>query len=136
MKRIRHIVEACENPVIVLTDHAATTVTATQTALISTSVDRLDNRLTQASRTLSQFRNLRVVYRPEREHISPNAHSRLPTCEEDAYEWNVLEVLLFSAGWWLCTADTALSDDATGTATSHNFTNHITMLEIDTAFRI
>lgn len=86
MKRIRWMVEACDKPVVVLTDHAGTTSIATQTSLSSSSVDKLNNRLIRASQYLQQFRNIKVMYKPGREHIVPDALSRLPapgTSEED-----------------------------------------------------
>ena len=49
-----------------------------QTSLGSSSIDRQNNRLTRASQYLSQFPNLRVVYRPGKEHVVPDALSRLP----------------------------------------------------------
>ncbi|KAI7082861.1 hypothetical protein KC356_g8025 [Hortaea werneckii] len=45
MKRIRWMAEACDKPVVALTDHAGTTSTATQTSLASSSADKLNNRL-------------------------------------------------------------------------------------------
>lgn len=92
MKRIRWMVEACEKPVVALTDHAGTTSIATQTSLTSSSTDKLNNRLTRASQYLSQFRNLRVVYKPGREHVVPDALSRLPA--PGTSDTNVLDDLL------------------------------------------
>ena len=71
-KRVRWMVEACEKPVTVLTDHSATIGIVRQTSLTSSSVDKLNNRLTRASQYLSQFGKLRLVYVPGREHICEN----------------------------------------------------------------
>lgn len=92
MKRIRWMVEACEKPVVALTDHAGTTSIATQTSLNSSSTDKLNNRLTRASQYLSQFRNLKVLYKPGREHVVPDALSRLPA--PGTSDTNVLDDLL------------------------------------------
>ena len=80
-KRVRWMVEACEKPVTVLTDHSATIGIVRQTSLTSSSVDKLNNRLTRASQYLSQFGKLRLVYVPGREHILPDALSRLNAAE-------------------------------------------------------
>ncbi|PNS18780.1 hypothetical protein CAC42_5319 [Sphaceloma murrayae] len=77
IRRIRWMVEAAERPVVVLTDHAATTSIAKQTSLTSSSVDKLNNRLIRASQYLSSFRNLDIRYRPGRVHVVPDALSRL-----------------------------------------------------------
>ena len=96
IKRMRWMVEACDKPVVVLTDHAATTAIATQTPLSSSSVDKLNNRLTRASQYLSQFGNLQVLYKPGREHIVPDALSRLSAPGQIDEAEDVLEDLVFS----------------------------------------
>lgn len=76
VRRIRHMIEAAEKKVIVFTDHAASTAIACQTKLQSSNIDRLNQRLIRASAYLSQF-NLDVRHKPGKEHILPDALSRL-----------------------------------------------------------
>lgn len=76
IQKIRHMVKSTNKPTIVLTDHAATTGIATQTSLNSSSTDKLNMGLIQASQYLSQFQ-LIVKYIPGRQHIVPDALSRL-----------------------------------------------------------
>jgi len=98
VKRIRWMIEASEHTVTVLTDHAATMAIVKQTGLSSSSVDKLNNRLTRASQYLAQFHNLNVVYVPGREHIVPDALSRLTASDSNRVnqEGNVLEDLVMS----------------------------------------
>jgi len=91
------MIEACDKPVTVLTDHAATTGIVRQTSLHSSSVDKLNNRLTRASQYLSSFHNLKVVYRLGREHVVPDALSRLMAESEPVEEDDdVLDDLLMA----------------------------------------
>ena len=98
LKRVRWMVEASDRPVIVLTDHAAITAIAKQTSLGSSSVDKLNNRLTRASQYLSQFSNLRVEHVPGKEHVVPDALSRLLSSNEQPVndDDDVLDELLLS----------------------------------------
>ena len=97
IRRIRWMVEACEKPVVALTDHAAVTDIARQTSLKSTSVDKLNNRHVRASQYLNQFPNLQVLYKPGREHVVPDALSRLQAPDDVTKpEDDVLEELLLA----------------------------------------
>jgi len=98
IRRIRWMVEAAEHPVTIFTDHAATTGIAQQTSLTSSLVDRLNIRLIRASQYLSQFQNLKFVHVPGREHIVPDALSRLEARESGKIKQNddVLEDLMLS----------------------------------------
>ena len=60
----------------VFTDHAANTSIAKQTTMNSSNTDKLNLRLVRASAYLSQFR-LEVKYKPGKDHVVPNALSRL-----------------------------------------------------------
>lgn len=108
VKRVRWMIEACEQPVNVLTDHAATTGIAQQTALNSTSIDKLNQRLIRASQYLSQFRNLKVTYIPGREHVVPDALSRLVARESSTVhdDDDVLDDLVM-ANWLEATCSQA-----------------------------
>lgn len=77
VRRVRHMIEASAYPVIVYTDHSATTGIVQQTKLSSSSVDKLNLRLVRASTYLSQFR-LNVRHKPGAHHVVPDALSRLP----------------------------------------------------------
>ena len=107
IKRIRHMVVCSEKPPIVLIDHAATPSLAKSTALTTSSVDKLNNRLIRASQYLSQF-DLDLRWRPGEQYIIPDALSRLPaaTDKEDAVD-DTLDALTF----------------------------HMTVLEMDPAFK-
>lgn len=76
VKRVRHMIEAA----VVFTDHLANPSIANQTKLTSSSTDKLNLRLVRASTYLSQFQ-LDVRYRPGKQHIIPNALSRLPAVQ-------------------------------------------------------
>jgi len=92
------MIDSSEHPVTVFTDHAATTRIVKQTALTSSSIDKLNNRLVKASQYLSRFPNLRVVYIPGREHTVPDALLRLTAKETTIVhqEDDVLDDLIFS----------------------------------------
>ena len=77
IKKIPHMIEVCTRAVIVFTDHAATVGIAVQSNLSTTNSDKLNLRLIRASQYLSQF-NLGVRHKPSKEHIVPDALSRLP----------------------------------------------------------
>ena len=76
VKRVRHMIEAASKTVV-YTDHAANPSIVRQTTLNSSSTDKLNLRLVRASTYLSQFQ-LDVRYRPGKQHIIPDALSRLP----------------------------------------------------------
>lgn len=75
-KRVRHMVDAAKHTTVIFTDHAANTSIARQTTLTTSNTDKLNLRLVRASTYLSQF-NLDIKYRPGKDHIIPDALSRL-----------------------------------------------------------
>lgn len=77
------MVDATEKPTVIFTDHAATTGIVKQTSLSTSSVDKLNMRLVRASQYLSQFR-LDVRYKPGKQHIVPDALSRLNAHSNDS----------------------------------------------------
>ncbi|SLM33512.1 reverse partial [Lasallia pustulata] len=76
LRKTRHLVESCTKPAIVFTDHSATTSIAKQTTLSSSSMDKVNLRLVRASQYISTF-NLDIRFRPGKQHIVPDALSRL-----------------------------------------------------------
>ena len=76
------MVESSTKLVIILIDHSATTTIVTQTSLSTSSTDKLNLRLVRASLYLSQF-NLRVFHKPGKEHVVPDALSRLKSVAQD-----------------------------------------------------
>ena len=76
IKKTRHMVEAAQQPTIIVTDHSSTVSIAQQTKLSTGSTDRANLRLVRAGMYLSQF-SLDIRHRPGKEHIVPDALSRL-----------------------------------------------------------
>ena len=77
IKKIRHLVESSKHPVIIQTDHSAILDIMKQSSITSTtSTMRMNVRLVRASQFLRQFR-LEVRHKPGKEHIVPDALSRL-----------------------------------------------------------
>ncbi|KAI0997352.1 hypothetical protein K3495_g10831 [Podosphaera aphanis] len=76
VKKVRHIIEAAETPVIVYTDHSATTSIARQTSLNTVSVEKLNLRLVLASEYLQRF-HLDIRHKSGKLNIVPDAISRL-----------------------------------------------------------
>ena len=70
------MIESAEKTVIVFTDHASSTAIACQMRLQSSNIDRLNQHLIRASAYLSQF-DLDIRYKPGKQHILPDALSRL-----------------------------------------------------------
>ena len=94
IKKVRHMVESSKLPVIVQTDHSAILDIMRQSSITSTtSTLRLNVRLVRASQFLRQFR-LDVRHKPGKEHIVPDALSRLASSKsvlsEDHSELDVL----------------------------------------------
>ena len=78
VKKLYHFIHASEKPAIIFSDHGAAVGISQQTSLTTTiATDKLNLKLVRDSAYLSQFR-LKVVYRPSRLHIVPDALSRLP----------------------------------------------------------
>jgi hypothetical protein len=83
VSKLRHLINSSSRPTIVYTDHSAATWIARQTSLITTSTEKLNLRLVRASAFLSQF-DLDVRFRPGKEHVVPDALSRLPQQDNSA----------------------------------------------------
>jgi RNase H-like domain found in reverse transcriptase len=92
LKKIRHLVEAAEEPPVVWTDHAATVSIAKQTSMSTTATDRLNLRLIQAAQYIQQFR-LKLHYKPGKANTVPDALSRLPSDTEPPPETPILDAL-------------------------------------------
>lgn len=75
-KKLRVVLQSANQPVIVLTDHAATKGIVDQTSLSTTSTDRANKRLVNASIYLSQY-GLNVYHLPGKFNFVPDALSRL-----------------------------------------------------------
>jgi hypothetical protein len=76
LKKTRKMVQSSRMATIVFTDHGATTSIVKQTSLTTSSTDKLNLRLVRASQYCSQY-NLDVYHKPGKEHIVPDALSRL-----------------------------------------------------------
>ena len=82
IKKVRHMVESSKLPVVVQTDHSAILDIMRQSSITSTtSTLRLNVRLVRASQFLRQFR-LEVRHKAGKEHIVPDALSRLASCSK------------------------------------------------------
>lgn len=78
IKKIRHLVESSERPVIVYTDHGASLGIAKQSTLTTTCTDKLNLRHVRASEYLQRFL-LDIRHKPGVSHFVPDALSRLAT---------------------------------------------------------
>ena len=76
LKKVRHIVEASSNTTVIYTDHGSALGIASQTTLTTTSTDKLNLRLVRASDYIQRF-NLDIRHKPGKQHIVPDALSRL-----------------------------------------------------------
>ena len=77
LKKIRHLVDSSKHATIIQTDHSAILDIMKQSSITSTnSTMRMNVRLIRASQFLKQFR-LDVRHKPGKEHIVPDALSRL-----------------------------------------------------------
>lgn len=77
VKKVRHIIESSKARVIIQTDHSAILDILHQSSITSTtSTMRLNLRLVRASQFLQQFK-LDVRHKPGKEHVIPDALSRL-----------------------------------------------------------
>ena len=89
IKKLRHLVESSRAKVIIQTDHTAILDIMQQSSITSTSSTmRMNVRLVRASQFFRQFR-LVVRHKPGKEHIIPDALSRLAsannTFQDDEY---------------------------------------------------
>ena len=94
VKKVRHLIESSVKPIRIQTDHSAILDLLKQTSIVSTSTLRLNVRLIRASQFLRQF-NLQVSHKPGKEHILPDALSRLASLngEQLSDEHSELDVL-------------------------------------------
>lgn len=69
---------------VAFTDHVANPIITRETALTSSSTDNLNLRLTRASTYLFQF-NLDVRYRSGKQHVIPDALSRLSAASNSEF---------------------------------------------------
>jgi hypothetical protein len=92
LRKVRHIVEASREAVIVWTDHAATIAIAKQTSLTTSSTDKLNLRLVQAAAYIQRFR-LSIYHKPGKDNIVPDALSRLPTNKPVVEPDSILDTL-------------------------------------------
>ena len=77
VKKVRHLIESSRARVIIQTDHSAILDILQQSSITSTtSTMRMNLRLVRASQFLQQFR-LDLRHKPGKEHIIPDALSRL-----------------------------------------------------------
>ena len=77
VKKVRHIIESSKSNVIIQTDHSAIINILQQSSVTSTTLTmRLNLRLVRASQFLQQFK-LDVRHKSGKEHIVPDALSRL-----------------------------------------------------------
>lgn len=93
VKKTRHIIAAAPKCYI-FTDHSAVTAIANQKLLTSSSADRLNLRLVRCAQYLQQFANISIRYRPGRNHLVPDALSRLQGIAADGdHSTNILDDL-------------------------------------------
>ncbi|KAJ9405571.1 hypothetical protein DTO045G8_6601 [Paecilomyces variotii] len=78
LRKVRHIIETAQDPVIVFTDHSATLAIATQTTLTTSSTDKLNLRLVRASQYIQQFR-IKLRHKAGKRNVVADALSRLPS---------------------------------------------------------
>ena len=77
IKKVRHLIESSQHATVIQTDHSAILDITKQSSIVSTSSTmRMNVRLVRASQFLRQFR-LDVRHKPGKEHIVPDALSRL-----------------------------------------------------------
>ena len=84
---------------VVYTNHEAALAIAKQTSLTISSTDKLNLRLIRASDYIQRFRNIEFRYKPGKQHVVPDALSRLDAAMGDAkysrksFEEGVLDAL-------------------------------------------
>ena len=97
LKKIRHIIESSQHPIMIQTDHSAILDIIKQNSIVSTtSTMRINVRLVRASQFLRQF-NLEVRHKPKKEYIISDALSRLASVnhgqESEIPQYSELDVL-------------------------------------------
>ncbi|KAJ9490152.1 hypothetical protein VN97_g3108 [Penicillium thymicola] len=92
IKKVRHLIETAQKPVIFYTDHSATIAVAT--SLRTSSRERLNLRLVRASMYMQQF-PIKIFHRPGKTNRIADALSRLPSAvPTPAKEDDDLEALI------------------------------------------
>ncbi|KAL2017178.1 hypothetical protein VTK56DRAFT_2498 [Thermocarpiscus australiensis] len=81
VKKLRTMIHSSRLPVTVLTDHASTKGIVEQSNLDTSSTDRANRKLINASIYLSQY-DLKVYYLPGRLNFVPDALSRLKALQD------------------------------------------------------
>jgi len=76
MQKIRHLIEG-SNPTKIFTDHKGAEDIMDMTTLKTKSTVRQNLRLTRASQFVSQYPNVKIVYRKGRDNVNADALSRL-----------------------------------------------------------
>ena len=74
--KVRHMVESAPHTVV-YTDHGAALGIAKQTTMTTSSTAKLNLRLIRASEYIQRFRSLEFRHKPGKQHIVPDALSRL-----------------------------------------------------------
>lgn len=95
IKKVRHMIQSSKEPTIVQTDHSSIVNIGKQKLITATtSTMRLNVRLVRASQFLSQFR-LDIRHKPGKEHIIPDALSRLASANTGSLkdDFNELDAL-------------------------------------------
>ena len=77
IRKLRHMVESANQPVVVFTDHSATCQIARQTSLNTVSIEKSNLKLIRSSEYLQRFR-LDIRHRSGITNVIPDALSRLP----------------------------------------------------------
>ena len=83
LSKLRHMVESAPKTVV-YTDHGAALAIAKQTSLTTSSTDKLNLRLVRASDYIQRFRNIEFRHKPGKQHVVPDALSRLDAAMGDA----------------------------------------------------
>lgn len=98
LKKIRHLVESSKQPTIIQTDHSAIVDIMKQKLITATtSTLRMNTRLIRASQFLTQF-DLKVRHKPGKEHVVPDALSRLKNAGPQLQDtYSELDVLFTAA---------------------------------------
>ncbi|KAL7917960.1 hypothetical protein ACQKWADRAFT_265557 [Trichoderma austrokoningii] len=81
-KKLRTLIQSCQTPAIVLTDHLATKGIVNHTTMTTSSLVKANQRLMAASIYLSQYK-LDVHHIPGKKNLVPDALSRLPVYDEE-----------------------------------------------------
>lgn len=78
LRKTRHMIESAQQPPIIYTDHGAAVGISRQESLSTSSTDKLNLRLIRASEYIQRF-NIIIRHKPGKNHVVPDALSRLAT---------------------------------------------------------